>query len=76
MNRIVDSSRKKILFVKDNGCGIKDENLNKIFSPFYTHFQEGFGFGLPIVKKIVELHNWKIEVDSVFGKGTEIRIII
>jgi signal transduction histidine kinase len=67
---------KKILFVKDTGCGIKEKDLNKVFSPFYTQFKEGFGFGLPIVKKIVELHNWNIEISSVVGEGTEIRIIV
>ena len=67
---------KAILFVKDTGCGIQKQDLNKIFSPFYTHFKEGFGFGLPIVKKIIELHNWDIEVDSVIGEGTEVRIIV
>ncbi len=71
-----EDNGKKILFVKDNGCGIQKKNLNKIFSPFYTHFNEGFGFGLPIVKKIIELHNWKITVDSDLGDGTEIRIIV
>jgi len=73
---VKEENNKKMLFVKDNGCGIKDKDLNKIFTPFYTRFKEGFGFGLPIVKKIVELHNWKIEFDSVTGEGTEIRIII
>ena len=67
---------KKILFVKDNGCGIKDKELSEIFSPFYTHFKEGFGFGLPIVKKIVELHNWKIDIESILNEGTEIRIVV
>ena len=67
---------KKILFVKDTGCGIKEKDLNKVFSPFYTQFKEGFGFGLPIVKKIVELHNWNIEISSVVGEGTEIRITV
>lgn len=67
---------KTILFVKDTGCGIQEKELSKIFSPFYTRFKEGFGFGLPIVKKIVELHNWDIEVESVVNEGTEIRIIL
>jgi signal transduction histidine kinase len=65
-----------ILFVKDNGCGIQKRDLNKIFSPFYTHFKEGFGFGLPIVKKILELHNWDVEIDSSLGEGTEVKIIL
>jgi len=70
------NNEKKVLFVRDTGCGIKEKDLNKVFSPFYTHFREGFGFGLPIVKKIAELHNWNIEIDSVVNKGTEIRIIV
>ncbi len=65
-----------ILFVKDNGCGIQKRDLNKIFSPFYTHFKEGFGFGLPIVKKILELHNWDVEIDSSLDEGTEVKIIL
>jgi len=71
-----EGNGKIILFVKDTGCGIPEKDLSKIFSPFYTHFKEGFGFGLPIVKKIVELHNWDIEVESVVNEGTEIRIIV
>jgi signal transduction histidine kinase len=71
-----EENNKKILFLKDNGCGIQKQDLNKIFSPFYTHFKEGFGFGLPIVKKIIELHNWTIKVDSVLGEGTEVMIIV
>ncbi|MEJ2567352.1 MAG: ATP-binding protein [candidate division WOR-3 bacterium] len=69
-------NKKTMIFVKDNGCGIKSADLNKIFSPFYTHFNEGFGFGLPIVKKIIELHNWNIAVESIEGKFTEVRITI
>jgi len=71
-----EANGKLILFLKDTGCGIREKDLSKIFSPFYTHFREGFGFGLPIVKKIVELHNWDIEVESVVNEGTEIRIIV
>jgi signal transduction histidine kinase len=67
---------KTFIFVKDTGCGIDKQDLNKIFSPFYSRFKEGFGFGLPIVKKIVELHNWDIEVESIVKEGTEIRIVL
>jgi len=67
---------QKLIFVKDTGSGIAKQDLSKIFSPFYSRFKEGFGFGLPIVKKIIELHNWDIEVESVVGEGTEVRIIL
>lgn len=71
-----ENNGRKVFFVKDNGCGIKKKDLNKIFSPFHTNFKEGFGFGLAIVKKVLELHDWEVGVSSVVGEGTEIRIII
>ena len=73
---VAKNGNKMELIVKDEGCGIKSGDLNKIFLPFYTHFKEGFGFGLSIVKKIIELHNWDITVNSTVGEGTEVRIIL
>jgi len=73
---IEKENNKTIIFVKDTGFGIKSSDLNKIFSPFYTHFNEGFGFGLPIVRKIIELHNWNITVNSTVGEGTEVKVVI
>jgi signal transduction histidine kinase len=72
----IKENDKKIIFVKDTGCGIAKQDLNKIFSPFYSRFKEGFGFGLPIVKKIIDLHNWDIEVESVVDRGTEVSIVL
>jgi len=65
---------KLVIEVIDNGEGIPDENLNKIFSPFFSTHKEGYGFGLAIAKKIVELHNGKIEVQSSPKKGTTFRV--
>lgn len=66
--------------VKDNGIGIKEENLSKIFDKFYqedeSHYSEGSGLGLAIVKKIVELHKGKIEVKSKIGEGTSFIVVI
>jgi signal transduction histidine kinase len=69
-------NKKVVIEVKDTGCGIDRNNINKIFSSFYSGFNDGFGFGLAIVKKIIELHGWKIDVQSEINKGTTIRIII
>lgn len=58
--------------VKDNGCGIKRENLARIFDPFYTtkDVGEGTGLGLTVSSGIVEKHLGKISVSSEVGKGT------
>lgn len=62
--------------VKDNGCGIEEKHLKHIFEPFYrvdkARSREcgGSGLGLPFCKKIVELHNGQLEVESKVNEGT------
>lgn len=58
--------------ISDNGKGIPEEQLSKIFEPFYTTKEvgEGTGLGLSLVHDIVEKHRGSIEVDSEVGKGT------
>jgi len=58
--------------VQDNGIGIPKENLDKIFSPFFTTRTKGTGLGLAVVKKIIDLHHGDIHVLSVPGKGTSV----
>jgi two-component system sensor histidine kinase HydH len=58
------------LRVRDNGPGIDEATIQKIFSPFYTSKTDGTGLGLAISKKIVEAHGGSIEVDSEAGRGT------
>ncbi|MFN3479127.1 MAG: two-component system sensor histidine kinase NtrB [Thermodesulfovibrionales bacterium] len=55
---------------EDSGVGIKPENLEKIFYPFYTTKDWGTGLGLSIVYRIIQEHKGSIRVDSVPGKGT------
>jgi signal transduction histidine kinase len=54
---------------EDTGCGIPDENLEKIFEPLFTTKPKGIGLGLAITKRLVEQNGGKIEVASQTGKG-------
>lgn len=64
----------EILFA-DDGVGVKKENLNYLFSPFYTSKVRGTGLGLAICRRIiVERHSGKIQVASKEGKGTTVKV--
>jgi two-component system sensor histidine kinase HydH len=65
-----------VIEIRDTGSGIKVENLNKIFDPYYTTKTKGTGLGLAIVHKIVEAHNGSIKVRSISGQGTSFIIRI
>lgn len=71
-----------VLVVSDTGIGIPDEDRQRVFERFYrvdksrSRETGGTGLGLAIVKHIVELHNGEIELVSVLGKGTTIKIIL
>lgn len=58
--------------VSDTGCGIKKEDIEHIFDPFYTTKDagKGTGLGLPICKQIIQDHNGSIEVESEIGQGS------
>lgn len=60
--------------VSDTGGGIPQEQLNRIFEPFYTTKKKGTGLGLMIVQRIVREHGGRIELESNVGKGTVFRI--
>jgi signal transduction histidine kinase len=55
--------------VCDTGCGIPDENLSKIFEPYFTTKENGSGLGLTLVFKIIREHGGEISVKSKEGKG-------
>ncbi len=57
--------------IRDNGCGIADDKLGKIFNPFYTSKESGTGLGLGVAKKVIDSHRGTIQVHSTVGVGTE-----
>jgi two-component system, sporulation sensor kinase E len=60
--------------VADTGGGIPQEQINRIFEPFYTTKKKGTGLGLMIVQRIIRAHGGRIEVESEVGRGTTFRI--
>jgi signal transduction histidine kinase len=60
--------------VSDTGGGIPQEQINRIFEPFYTTKKKGTGLGLMIVQRIVRAHEGRIELESHVNRGTTFRI--
>jgi two-component system, NtrC family, nitrogen regulation sensor histidine kinase NtrY len=71
----LNSQEQIIIEVRDNGVGMSDELLDKIFVPFFTSKVNGSGIGLSLSKQIMALHKGAITVNSVEGKGTAFRLI-
>lgn len=65
---------KKIF--KDEGCGIPEEYLNKIFNPYFTTKSSGSGLGLSVCHSIIKRHGGKISVNSILNKGITFEIIL
>jgi nitrogen fixation/metabolism regulation signal transduction histidine kinase len=64
------------LTVTDNGAGIPEHMLGRLFEPYMTTKQRGTGLGLAIVKKIVEEHGGKISIESRLSGGTSVSVLL
>lgn len=60
--------------IADTGNGIPQENLSKIFEPYFSTKETGTGLGLAIVQKVVDIHNGTIDVESTMGEGTRFTV--
>jgi two-component system, sporulation sensor kinase E len=60
--------------VADTGSGIPQDQINRIFEPFYTTKKKGTGLGLMIVQRIVRAHGGRMELESQVGRGTTFRV--
>ncbi len=79
---ILDNESEVIISVKDNGMGIPLEEQKNIFQEFYRtpdarrSISDGTGLGLPIVQRLVELHQGRIELQSKVDEGSEFTVIL
>ena len=67
---------KFIITIADNGCGMSEESLSKIFEPYYTTKANGTGLGMTMVYKIIKEFSGEIIVDSKEGEGTAFTITL
>lgn len=65
-----------VIGVEDTGKGISKEDLENIYTPFFTTKDNGTGLGLPFTKKIAENHNGSIRIESEPGQGTLVQLRI
>lgn len=71
---IHDNKKMAGFKITDNGKGIKEEEMKRLFTPFFTTKSDGMGLGLSIAARIVESHRGKIEVQSKPGEGTTFNV--
>jgi len=71
---IIDDKKWITFIVNDNGMGISDELMGRIFEPYVTSKANGTGLGLAIVNKIIEEHSGQIHIRNNKGKGTSVSV--
>ena len=59
-----------VVTLQDTGCGITEENIQRLFEPYFTSKRNGMGLGLASTLNILQSHNAHIDVKSVVGEGT------
>ena len=62
------------IIIKDNGCGIPEEHISRLFEPYFTSKRNGMGLGLAATLNILQSHKAHIDVTSVVGQGTTFTI--
>jgi len=75
-DKISKRSQRLKIKVSDNGCGISQEHIDRVFEPFYSRKNRGTGLGLYICHSIVQHHHGRIEVESEEGTGTTFTLIL
>ncbi len=65
-----------VVTFRDEGAGIREEDMERVFDPFFTRSEKGTGLGLSISHTIVQNHGGRIEVASVHPRGTQFSVIL
>jgi signal transduction histidine kinase len=60
--------------IRDNGCGIPEENISRLFEPYFTSKRNGMGLGLAATLNILQSHKANVDVSSVLKQGTTFTI--
>ncbi|MDF2608032.1 MAG: hypothetical protein K0S34_2228 [Bacillales bacterium] len=75
---IVSSKDKNYVYLKiiDNGCGIDEEIIQKLFQPFFTTKDTGTGLGLIVCRRLIETYGGSIVFDSIINEGTTVTVTL
>ena len=76
LNFIIPAGRYICFEVTDNGCGMDDESMRKIFEPFYTTKFTGRGLGMSAVLGIIKAHHGALQLESQLGHGTTFKVYL
>lgn len=68
--KIYSTDEEHIVDITDNGSGISEENMQRLFEPYFTSKRNGMGLGLAATLNIIQSHNGHVDVKSEVGKGT------
>ncbi len=71
---IEETDEQVNLLFQDNGPGMDEDVLARIFEPMFSTKSFGVGLGMPIVRNIMEEHHGGVEIESCYGKGTTVRL--
>jgi signal transduction histidine kinase len=77
-SNIIGGSEVIAIQCSDTGSGIPEEALSKVFDPFFTTKEpgSGMGLGLSLSHRVIESLNGEIDIQSVFGKGTDVTVFL
>lgn len=74
--RVARKGKQPVIEVADAGPGIKPDDLQRVFDPFFSTKPRGLGLGLAVAKRALEAHGGTIEVKTQPGKGTTVRLLL